>query len=344
LCLKVKEYRRFIMKSGAMTVTVVVCLLSGWASACEAASQTTLDEAKLLDLAPRITLEEPGITSFLVEGAIYFGTWGWRFTAAGKAPDHVMVMISDHRDGTPLLTGADNDAMFYDPIAPRVLIGELVPQLYIHLRTSEKEPEEGEKERTFVCGCALKDKKEGVAENSELRRRSVLIDIASFLEGVEAPFSISSKDGEQFIAQAVSKRGIRIVVTVSPDRKEGAFTRVELYHKEETGPFLTLSRIVLNQPIPDAYFTFPKDALLSSGLPVTNCPPLDYETQENVSIKMLHGFRARDVMAEGGDPKVRACVERRFEQKIDWESLREKDQVNSTILKALFKSNKVPAH
>jgi hypothetical protein len=316
-------------------IMFMVCLLAGWAYAGET-SRATLDEKAILNLAPRISLEEPGITSFLVEGAIHTGTWGWRFTAAGKVPDHVMVMISDHRDKTPLLMGADNDAMFYDPVAPKVLLGALVPQLYIRLQASEKKSVDREKKQEFVCGFAVKDRKDIEAENSELRRRSVLIDIPSILKGVEGPFSITSEDDRHFVAQATSERGGKAVVFLSPDREEGAFTRVELYHKEETNPFLTLGRIVLNQPIPDEYFIFPKDGLLNSGLTITNCPPLEHKTQENASIRMLHGFMAREVMAEGGDLKVRACVERRFEQKIDWEMLREKDAVNSAILRDLF--------
>jgi hypothetical protein len=53
-------------------MTFPACLLAGWTSVCEVAP-VTLDQETLLELAHCITLEEPEITSFLVEGAVDCG-------------------------------------------------------------------------------------------------------------------------------------------------------------------------------------------------------------------------------------------------------------------------------
>lgn len=160
--------------------------------------------------------------------------------------------------------------MIYFPLVPQILIGDLVPQFYMRVEESKRESQGEEKKRDFVFGFAVKDKKDVEEKNIALRQRSVLIDIASVVKGAENPFSISSEDGENFVAQATSEHGSTSVIFVSPNREAGAFARLELFHKESGNPFVVLNRIELNQPVPDECFIFPKDDLMESGLPVTN--------------------------------------------------------------------------
>jgi hypothetical protein len=331
-----------MMTRRIITLALTLCLHFFCASSGKA-TQTTLDEEALLDLAPRITLEEPGITSFLVEGTIDFGNFGISFIAVGEAPDHVLVRVFDLQDGTPILAGSDNTAMFYDPLIPRVLIDAYVLHFCMRIEDSEDESENGDTRQKFMFGFALHPLESSETETRKLRRNSVLIDIASILEGVKSPINITSDDGEHFVAQGVSEKGSKAVIFVSPNRKEGAFSRIELYNKGKSSPFVILNRIELNGPVPYR-FDFPENALLSSSLPIAEIPDCSFsnESAKELAKQIYPTFWIRTAMKADDAPQLRQDVERALERKIEWESLREKDKVNSAILRAVFKPGEDP--
>ena len=59
--------------------TALLTCLPACCTSAFGASQDTLNKETLLDLAPRISIEEPDMCSFPVEGTIGIGASGWRF-------------------------------------------------------------------------------------------------------------------------------------------------------------------------------------------------------------------------------------------------------------------------
>ncbi len=289
-----------------------------------------MDGGKLLQLAPRISLEEKGISTFEVKGTLDLDGIRLRFIVSGRQPDQLALRLLDPRDGMPILVGAGNSFMFYDPIASEVLLGQAVPRF-----TFKMDP----KDQELTIGFGFHSIRNEKEKKGEEKPETTLIDIHSLLASLKQGLEIGTKEDHRLVVEGKTERGGRIVAYVTPSRREGPYTRVELFTSDPAGspPFLVIDEIVLNQPLPAERFASSEKKLLESAL-ITRRISDDLAIKETLSLdKFYRVVMARLVLAGLDNPELKSTVERMSESKVDWKQVEKKDRAISIILKSIFR-------
>ena len=317
-----------------MRKTMVALIVSvNLIAACHHAFGETsgrMDTETLLQLAPRISLEEKSISTFEVKGTLDLDGIRLRFIVSGRQPDQLALRLLDPRDEMPILVGAGNSFMFYDPIASEVLLGQAVSRF-----TFKMDPEDQE----LTIGFGFDSVRNAKATKGEEKPETTLIDIHSLLTSLKQGLEIRAKEDHQLVVEGKTERGGRIVAYVTPSRREGPYTRVELYRSEVAGsqPFLVIDEIFLNQPLPAERFAFSEKKLLESAL-ITRQISDELAIKETLSLdKFYRVVMARLVLAGLDNPELKSTVEKLSESKIDWKQVEKRDQEISIILKSIFK-------
>lgn len=289
-----------------------------------------MDTEALLQLAPRISLEEKSISTFEVKGTLDLDGIRLRFIVSGRQPDQLALRLLDPRDGMPILVGAGNSFMFYDPIASEVLLGQAVSRF-----TFKMDP--GDQQLMIGFGFhSVRDEKE---KKGEEKPETTLIDIHSLLASPKQGLEVRAKEDHQLVVEGKTERGGRIVAYVTPSRREGPYTRVELYKSDVAGSqaFLVIDEIVLNQPLPAERFAFSEKKLLESAL-IRRRISDELAIKETLSLdKFYRVVMARLVLAGVDNPDLKATVERMSEGKVDWKQVEKRDRAISIILKSIFR-------
>ena len=180
------------------------------------------------------------------------------------------------------------------------------------------------------------------SEKSRDKKKITVIDIRSFFHSLVKPLKVTTEDGKHFVLDGVTEKGNRGVAYVTPSRKEGAYTRVELYAKDAKKPFLVLDEIILNQPIPASRFVFPEDKLLASPLRTTQMPT-GQMIQALLSMgKFFRAIMARLVLAGADDTELKSTVEKMCKRPLDWKKLKEQDKKATIILRSIFSDDAAP--
>ena len=289
-----------------------------------------MDTEALLQLAPRISLEEKSISTFEVKGTLDLDGIRLRFIVSGRQPDQLALRLLDPRDGIPILVGAGNSFMFYDPIASEVLLGQAVPRF-----TFKMDPEDQE----LTIGFGFDSIRNAKATKGEEKPETTLIDIHSLLTSLKQGLEIREKEDHRLVVEGKTERGGRIVAYVTPSRREGPYTRLELYRSAVAGsqPFLVIDEIVLNQPLPAERFAFSEKKLRESAL-ITRQISDDLAIKETLSLdKFYQVVMARLVLAGVDNPELKSIVEKMSQSNVDWKQVEKKDQAISTILKSIFR-------
>jgi hypothetical protein len=153
------------------------------------------------------------------------------------------------------------------------------------------------------------------------------------------PLDVQTKDNTNFVLSGSSKQGSKVKAYITPSRKEGPYTRVELYGPENDNPFLVLDEIILNQPLAATRFTFPREKLLASALPIkqfSNNAPVN----TLLSIGMfVRGIMARLVLTDPDDSSFKSVVEKMSKRSIDWDELKRNDAKTGAILRSVFQDD-----
>ncbi|PKN33828.1 MAG: hypothetical protein CVU61_11990 [Deltaproteobacteria bacterium HGW-Deltaproteobacteria-19] len=316
------------MKKAFITVVVASILaISGSCAFSETAGTPNIEE--LLRLAPRISLAEKNISTFEIKGTLDIERIQLRFIVSGKQPDRHALRILDPRDGMPILVGAGNSFMFYDPVASEVLLGNAMPQFVFKMDPADHNVKIG-----FGVYLPEEDKEKKDVNKPEI----LLVDIRSLMASADQGVEIRKKEGNRFLVEGKTKRGGKIVAYVTPSRREGAYRRIELYKSDinATKPFLVLDKIVLNQPLPEERFAFSEKKLLASV-------PDIRRVSDHVTIKtavslgtFYQALVTRFVLADPGSQDLKPIVEKMVKHVIDWEQVKKKDTAIAPILKAIF--------
>ena len=299
----------------------------------------TMDAEALLKLAPRISLEEKSISTFDVKGTLDFNGVQLRFVVSGKQPDQIALRILDPLDKTPIMVGVGDSFMLYDPISSEVLVGRATSTFTLSV---EKDPENASETNPNPQKGAMgfeihsiKEKKESEEEKPKI----TVIDIRSFLDSLITPLEVKTEDNKRFVLSGLTKKGNKAKVYVTPSRKEGPYTKMELYQSGKDKPFLVLDEIVLNQPLPATRFTFQKKKLLSSAL---STKQMSDDGQINTVLSTGRLFRAimtRLVLAGVDDSEIRSTVEKMSMRKLNWDKLKKDDKMASIILRSIFQDD-----
>jgi hypothetical protein len=228
----------------------------------------TMDAEALLKLAPRISLEEKSISTFEVKGTLDLNGIQLRFIVSGEQPDQLALRILDPLDQTPVMVGAGGAFMLYDPISPEVVVGRATSTFILSV---EKDPEDASEVNpdgpNIVMEFAFHSTIDKKKESEEDKPKITVIDIRSLLTALVTPLDVRTEDNKQFVISGLTRTGNIAKVYITPTRKEGPYTRIELYQSGNDKPLLVLDEIVLNQPLPAARFVFPEEKLLASELP-----------------------------------------------------------------------------
>ncbi|MGB0292978.1 MAG: hypothetical protein ACPGIA_10415, partial [Luteolibacter sp.] len=140
----------------------------------------------------------------------------------------------------------------------------------------------------------------------------------------------------RYMLSGQTDAGNQVVAVVDPDRKQGAFSRLELYQANSKNPFMVLDEISINQPIQDERFVFPVDRLKKSGIPAK-----EIKTEKIIngllSIKrMMMAIMTRMVIIGEGQIGLKRRIEAMSSKPIDWDQVRENDAKYSPALKKIF--------
>ena len=296
----------------------------------------TIDVDALVSLAPRVSLQEETISSFQVKGTLNYNGLKYRFSVSAKQPDQVAVRVLDPSDGTPIMVGASGSLFLYDAIKSEVVLAEVIPCFTLSF---ENEPGSSDKARLVAefgfKGSTGKSK----TRDDLLSAHATIFDIPSLMAKVTKTIRVKRDAADGFVISGSSTNGSTLKAHILPSRKEGAYTRVEIYPPKSEIPFIVLDKIILNQPIPAEHFMFPKDRILSSGV-TTRALSVQTTVHSALSVKQLWlSLMTRLALSAGANAEIRATVEDLSMRKLNWTELEQKDQTLSAILRAIFQDD-----
>ncbi|MFO1523587.1 MAG: hypothetical protein U1G05_16450 [Kiritimatiellia bacterium] len=269
-----------------------------------------------------------------MSGLLDGGPVSLRFTVSGQQPDRIALRLDDPRDGTPVLVAAGRSAMLYDPVSSEVLVMNVRPSFTLRMDTPAPDSDEAKKDpdaHTLNFGFFLNS-----PDGKELK--PTVIDIPSILAGAAPPLRAAPDGAGRYLLEGWSKRGNRLAARVEPARREGAFTRLELFDRETspTEPVLLLDEILINPALPDDLFHLPEQALLDSKLPVRRLENTG-GLRDMVSLgTMIRAVMFRVALAGRADEKIRSRLEALALKKLDWDAVERADRAAGQVLKSIF--------
>jgi hypothetical protein len=292
----------------------------------------TIDAEALLNLAPRISLEEKTISTFEIKGTFDVRGVKLRFMVSGKQPDQLELRVLDPRDKTPVMAGLGDSFMLYDPVSSDVTIGRATSIFTLGVeKDTEKASEANPDAKKVVMYFGVDSKK----DTSKL----TIVNIHSLLAALITPLDVQTKDNTSFVLSGVTKKGSKVKAYITPSRKEGPYTRVELYQAGNDKPFIVLDEIILNQPLAATRFVFPREKLLASALPTKQLSGNELDNTI-LSVGMLvRGIMARLVLAGADDSNFKSGVEKMSMRSLNWDEMKKNDAKNGAILRSIFQDD-----
>lgn len=282
---------------------------------------------KLLKLAPRISLGEEGISTFEVKGTIKNEGKQLRFIISGQKPDRLAFSLFEPTSGSPIVACAEKSCMFYNPISAEVLLAQAIPKFVMMVEKKSKgfDLDDPHSPMDFDFSPAQDATKQKTVYKT-------VIDIPSFWVGVQS-FDVSIVGDNQFRVEGKTKRGGKVVAYITPSRKEGPYTRLELYESHGAGdqPTVILDSIIINQPLSEGRFSFPERSAFSA-LSTTNI----LINGGDLKAQFMRAFMNRLVLVYKDKPELKALVEKRTGSPLDWEKIEKEDKKAIGILKSIF--------
>ncbi len=306
-----------MLKKLSIFIILLTLTLANNFAFCEISK--SIDAETLVKLAPIISLEAKEISSFEVKGILDINGIQLRFIISGQKPNKTAVRIFDVQDNTPIMIGIDKNLMFYDPVSSEVVIASAISTFTLKI----------DKESNLTMHFGFNPIKNDDSNSS-------YIDIRSFLEVLVRPLKVIKEKNNSFILTGIteSKNGVKIYIT--PSRKEGAYSKMEIYKDKIPKPVIVLDEIILNQDISKERFVFPKEKLLNSTLPIKEISTDGLITKMFSMGKIMRGIMTKFVLNDINDPEMKSVLETMYMKKINWEEVKENDKKASTILKSIF--------
>ena len=291
----------------------------------------------LAALAPRVSLDNELIKSFEVSGVLDTGV-KLRFRVLGKQPNHLAMWIMDPIDGTPVMVGMGGKATLYDPLASEMLVAHSMGssfQLEVQ-KDHENLDKQGKPTNLFSYYFGVHPlKDEGEDKEDEQAAASIVIDVASFYGFLQRPLELK-QELDRYILSYQTDAGNKVVAVVDPDRKQGAFSRFEIYQANSKNPFMVLDEISINQPIQDECFLFPMDRLKESGIPTKEIKTNNIISGLLSIKRIMMAIMTRMVIIGDGQIGWKRRIEAMSSKPIDWDQVRENDAKYSPALKKIF--------
>lgn len=283
---------------------------------------------KLIQMAPRISLDNKNITSFLIEGYLDFNGLQFQFIVSGQQPDQLALRILDSQDNTPILAGMNNRVMFYDPISVEAYLSQAVPNFIMKM---EKVSDDLNLKMFFGLQ-QVKDKKEKTD-----KARSTVVDLGSIAKSLEKDFKITFQDQEHIAFSGCSKKGGLLKAIINPADKQSPYCRVELYEEGKKKPAVVLSRILLNRPLPEKHFVFPEKELNGSKLPKKEISDAGAVSTMLTMGKLFRAVMTRLSLSNPEDKDLKEMAEKMCLIPPNWDRIKKEDPINSALLRSLFK-------
>ena len=304
------------------------------------------DAKALIGLAPVISLDEAGVSSFEVKGTLDYGSFFLRFVILGQEPDRISMWVLDPNDNTPILIGTGGSYMLYSPVASELLMWDMVSSFRLCIEKSAADPDglkDDEQKLVFNFFLHTHKEKKDYTEKDKTERQT-LINIRPILETLLNSLKVERQPDGSYLLSGRTARGSGIKAYVDPGREEGPYKRVELFNADnDNTPFIVLDHVRLNQPISPDSFVFPRQKILDCGLKVKE---LSTEGMINTMISMgrlAQTFFVRFVLSgREVDPQMKQAAEKLIPQGVDWDNLKKQDKEAGKILRDVFKE-KIPA-
>ena len=292
---------------------------------------------KLLNMAPRIALDEKNVSSFEVYGCFDMGGLKLRFVIIGKKPDRTSLLVLDDRDKTPVLAGTGKAFMIYDPIDSNILTGD--GRACFMLDSEDSVDDSGIPGKNLELGFGVYS---GGAEDTTNSAEKVsdenttVINIGAFMKMLTTNLTVTA-NGSAYILRGTTPRGNRAVCYIDPASKTGPYKRVELYMSDSPHPFLTLEKILINEPVADKQLRFPKDKLAETGLRLKKL-----KSKSMLDIAALMASLMRSLMVRlalnSSDAELMKKIEGMMSGvKLDWEQMRQNDKKAAKSLRGVFR-------
>jgi len=163
-----------------------------------------------------------------------------------------------------------------------------------------------------------------------------IIDIRGLLGQLISKIEVKPVGAGKYVISGYTSQGSHAVVCFEPGREEGACTRLELYTKGTSEPFLVLDEIILNLGLSDDDLRFPREKILQSGLRTHELNSESFLDTMQLMQYLMRAMVVRMVLAGSEDPTLVKSIETAYGRKPDWKKLREKDAAAGDVLRKIL--------
>jgi len=268
------------------------------------------DAQALLKSIPVLTEKNEKLASLLLDLRLQTGkTFGVKAHLAYRKPDDCALTMTDAA-GTPIMVVAEDRMLLFDSVQQEVFA--LVTKRTHGVRIFSDAAQEAK----FKIGV--------LTEDEERAGKSCLhVDVASFFNGLVKTTRATRRD-KHVVLSATSPRGslVRAVLDPSKPFPCSGFT---IRAKGEKKPFVTVG-IRANARVGPGDFVLPDLEVLRKHVDVREFPPAAGRKITMMADRLKMCMMLAEVRATPDTPEARAELERRFNQKIDWDAVKAFDR------------------
>ena len=275
-----------------------ISLLCG--STLPAESRPTAEEVLAAVLRQPLATTNPAIKSY--EAEIEMGTVGMRYSFWYQKTNGTALWVIDSHDGTPVMVAAEGTLAVYDTLTSTIF---LMTNKYASLEFKSKYSDEPGKSSVNM-GAAFSSDPSGAEGEIRLPPPLVFSNFPPKLESKgEGVFEVRCTGGRKVPSTGESVTWSFTGVTDWP-AKDIPYRVMEM----RGAPFLNVLVKSVNQPIPEGYFRFPLQGLLTAGLPVRRLSSGDTNEISQISSLMMANVGIRRALNDQDPQKARREIQK----------------------------------
>jgi len=286
-----------------------------WCGVSLAEGQPAADQVLASILRQPLATTNPAIQSY--EAEIEMGTMGMRYSFWYQKTNGTALWVVDSQDGTPVLVATEGTLAVYDTLSSTIF---LMTNKYVSMEFKAKYSDEPGKSSVNM----------GVGYSSDPSGAKGEIQLPTPLVFTNPPPKLEPKGKGVFevrcsVARKVPTADVPVTwffsgVTDWP-AKDIPYRAMEM----RGAPYLNVLVKSVNQPIPESYFRFPMQELLTAGLPVRRISSgITDETSQITSLMVANAFIRRALT--GQDPENAKQAIQKFCQSLNSETGKQKLQ------------------
>lgn len=275
----------------------------------------TADQVFAAVLRQPLSTTNPAIQSY--EAEIEIGTMGMRYSFWFRKTNATALWVVDSQDGTPVLVATEGTVAIYDPLTSTIF---LMTNKYASLELNSKYSDEPGKS-SFNMNAGLANHPSGAKGEIQLPPPLVFSNFPPKLESKgKGVFEVRCSVARKVPTGDVPVTWFFSGVTDWP-AKDIPYRAMEM----RSAPYLNVLVKSVNQPIPESYFRFPMQELLTAGLPVRRISSgITDETSQITSLMVANAFIRRALT--GQDPENAKQAIQKFCQSLNSETGKQKLQ------------------